>query len=222
MYKDVGATSGVQPREMRRAPLSFPQEQLWLLEQITPSGGAYNLSVVLSILGPLNVVALQQALSEIVRRHEVLRTAFANNEVNGAQIVFEPRPLDLTVHDIGSLTPVERAKECELLCNAETQRPFDLYTAPLFRGLLICNSADDHVLIITAHHAVCDWWSLSNLLPSELKILYGAFATGMPAPLAPLSLQYADYASRERENLQGPGLDKRLQFSIVSSRLFLS
>src|SRR5215217_51872 len=107
MHKNVGAGSRVRPRELRRAPLSFPQERFWLLEQITPSGGAYNISVALSILGPLNVTALQQVLSEIVRRHEVLRTAFANDDVHGAQVIFEPEPLDLPVLDIGSLAPAE-------------------------------------------------------------------------------------------------------------------
>jgi NRPS condensation-like uncharacterized protein len=155
----TSAGSAVRPQEIRRAPLSFPQERLWLLEQISPSGGAYNLSVALSIQGPLNVGALQQALGEIVRRHEVLRTGFADDDLHGAQVVFAPAPLELPVLDISSLAPAERAKECERLCNAEMCRPFDL-RSPLFRGLLVRKSAEDHALIITTHHAVCDGWSL--------------------------------------------------------------
>jgi amino acid adenylation domain-containing protein len=212
MDEGVVAQSGMQLRELRRAPLSFAQEPFWLLEQITPSGGAYNLCTALSIRGPLNVAALQQAISEIVLRHEVLRTAFAKDDLHGTQIVFEYVPLHVPILDIGSLAPVERAQECERLCNEETRRPFDLYAPLLFRAMLIRKAADDHVLIITVHHAVCDGWSVARILPAELATLYTAFANEMPSPLAPLALQYVDHASRERERLQGSALDVRLKY----------
>lgn len=183
-------------------PLSFAQERLWFLDQLEPGSAAYSDPTALRLRGTLDVASLERALSEIVRRHEVLRTTFTTIDGEPRQIVAEPRPLSLPVLD---------GIDLQHTLEAEAQRPFDLQRGPLLRARLLRITPQEHVLLLTLHHIVSDGWS-TGILVRELESLYGAFTAGEPSPLAELAIQYADYAIWQRDWLQGDTLREQLAY----------
>ncbi len=181
-------------------PLSFTQERLWFLDQLTPGTAIYNLPSPLSLRGPLDVAALVRAFDEVRRRHAVLRTRFAEQGGTGVQIVdpWQPRPL-LEV-DLAALPEPARRDEARRLTAAETAWPFDLGRGPLLRTLLLRLAGEEHVLLQTAHHIISDGWS-ARVLQNELTTLYAAFTAGRPSPLSGLPVQYTDFARWQRQRL---------------------
>jgi len=196
---------------VRRAPLSFAQERLWFLEQLTPGSAVYNLPVALRLIGALNRTALEASLDEIVRRHEALRTSFVAVEGKPVQMIAPSASMALTVIDLGPLPEGKRAPEVQRLASEAAQRPFNLHRGPLARAMLLQLSDQEHVLLLTLHHLVSDAWS-RGVFNHELTALYDAFAAGRPSPLSALLLQYADFAIWQREWLQGPVLECQLQY----------
>jgi amino acid adenylation domain-containing protein/non-ribosomal peptide synthase protein (TIGR01720 family) len=198
------------PRE-RPLQLSFAQERLWFLAQLEPNSLFYNVSIGLRLGGRLDAGALEKALREIVRRHEVLRTTFAAPEGQPVQIVQPEAPVPLPIDDFSALAPQERDAAARAQVDLEAKRPFDLATGPLFRPRLIRLSVDDHVLLISMHHIVSDAWT-RGILNREISLLYGAFSRGEPSPLPELPIQYADYAEWQRSWLRGEALDRQLAY----------
>ncbi|MFD7254360.1 condensation domain-containing protein, partial [Streptomyces sp. NPDC059895] len=191
-------------------PLSFAQQRLWFLDQLTPDSPEYLVPSALRVRGALDVTALGTALSALVARHEVLRTAFRADE-NGTprQVVGSPWPVEVTVHDLrGTENAGSRARE---ILRTESRRPFDLGTGRLLRADAVRMADDDHFLLVTLHHIVSDGWS-SGILARELRELYAAALDGRPPVLPELPLQYADFAVWQREQLTGPALDRRLDY----------
>jgi len=178
-----------------RRPLSFQQERLWLVHQLDPDSAAMNMSAALRLEGRLDAAALERALREIVRRHEVLRTTFASDTDGLQQVVGSPEDFALTTE---AITPDEAAIATRVA--AETTRPFDLRRGPLFRAHLLHVAADRHVLVIALHHAIGDGWSI-GVFSRELAEWYGVFAAGRPATLPELPVSYADYAAWQRTRL---------------------
>ncbi|MEA2464194.1 MAG: hypothetical protein QOJ98_1941, partial [Acidobacteriota bacterium] len=185
-----------------RPPLSFGQQRLWLLDQLEPGNPAYNMQVALRWSGPLNAGALEESLSEIRRRHEVLRTTFPASDGQPFARVTEPAPLRLPVVTLARLPAPEREGELRRLAVEERARPFHLAREALFRPLLVQLDASDHVLLLTMHHIVSDGWSTSVLV-RELGALYASFAEGHAPSLPDLPIQYADFAAWERRLLDG-------------------
>jgi acyl carrier protein len=199
------------PPLRRVMPLSFAQERLWLLDQVDPANVAYNMPFAFRLRGPLDREALRRAAREIVRRHEVLRTVFAALDGRPHLRIcpadtWEPTFVDL--QDSGSLAPARRALE---IARSEAGAPFDLARGPLFRMTLIQVAPEDHYLLLTAHHSVFDGWSL-GIVTRELAALYSAFSDGRPSPLSELPLQYADFASWQREWLHESVLERALEY----------
>jgi amino acid adenylation domain-containing protein len=195
-------------------PQSFAQQRLWFLEQFAPGTSVYNVPTALRWPGPLNVAALERALNEILRRHEVLRTTFsADPEGQGTpvQVVVPSLDLPLTVADLTSVPAAAREAEAARVSVEEFARPFDLSRGPLLRALLLRLDDADHVLALTLHHIVTDGWSMGVLL-RELGALYAAFAAGRPSPLPDLEIQYADFACWQRRWLQGELLESHLAY----------
>ncbi len=190
-------------------PLSFAQERLWFVEQLRPGGSTYAMASRMRISGPLDAGALLRALGEVVCRHEALRTVFAAADGRPVQVVLPPAPLALEVEDLSSLPDAEREAEAGRRVREEALRPFDLERGPLFRARLLRMDADEHLLFVGMHHVVSDGWSLGVLF-GELATLYGAFARGEPSPLAPLPVQYADFAVWQRAWLSGETLERQL------------
>lgn len=183
-----------------RIPLSFAQMRLWLLDQIEPQSAAYTISTVLRLHGTLRVELLAASISEIVRRHEALRTVFLDDNGEPYQVVrpFEPVPLPV----IDLTTEVDTSPDAVIadLTRAGAQRPFDLRGGPLFRVALYRKSPTDHVLALDIHHIVSDAWSF-RLFTEEIAALYTALSQDEPSPLQPLTIQHSDFCAWERQHL---------------------
>ncbi|HVH14035.1 MAG TPA: condensation domain-containing protein, partial [Longimicrobium sp.] len=192
-------------------PLSFSQQRLWFLDQLEPGTALYNVPANLQVRGALSVAALEQALTEIVRRHEALRTVFRLFGETPRQVVLPPAPLSLHLTDLSTQEPDARAASLKTLIEEESNRPFDLAAGPLFRARLVRLAAEEHVLVVGMHHIVSDGWSL-GILVREVRALHEAFARGLPSPLPELPLQYADVAVWQRENLEGEVLDGQVAY----------
>ncbi|HYO16637.1 MAG TPA: non-ribosomal peptide synthase/polyketide synthase [Thermoanaerobaculia bacterium] len=197
-------------------PLSFSQERLWFLDRMHPGSSAYNMPGAVRLRGTLDVAALRAAVTEIVRRHEALRTTFGERDGSPYQVVAPDPACSLPIVDLGGLPPDgEGEREAELLrlAVAEARRPFDLAAGPLLRTTLLRldtgGEGPEHVLFLTMHHIVSDGWSMGIFL-RELAALYGAFAQGQPSPLPELSLQYPDFALWQRGWLAGEVLEAKL------------
>ncbi|HEX2204846.1 MAG TPA: MupA/Atu3671 family FMN-dependent luciferase-like monooxygenase, partial [Longimicrobium sp.] len=199
--------------ERRRAEqsfaLSYPQRRLWFLDQLQPESAVYNVPLGYRIRGALDVDALEAALSELLRRHEGLRSAFRSEGGEARAVVRPAAPLPLPVDDLrGEAEPRARAEE---IARAEAQRPFDLASGPLVRARLLRIADEEHKLLLTLHHIVCDGPSV-EVLEREVAALYAAFRRGEPSPLPPLPIQYTDFADWQTRTLRGTELDDLLAF----------
>jgi len=197
--------------EPDEVPLSFAQERLWFLDQLEPGNPAYNRPFALRLMGPLNVTVLELALSEILRRHETLRSVFSSLEGRPIQAIAPARPLTLTVTDLSRQAQPQREAQARRLAAEEAQRPFDLAQEPLVRGTLLRLEREAHVVLLVIHHIAFDGWS-ANVLIRELTALYEAFSTGRPSPLRDLPIQYADFAFWQRQRLQGDVFKTQLAY----------
>jgi hypothetical protein len=191
--------------------LSFAQQRLWFLDQLEPRGSAYILPGVLRLTGSLNIAALEQSFTEVVRRHETLRTSFAVIDGTPVQIISESWSMSLPLLDLSDLPESEREVEATRLTREEAQRPFDLSSGPLLRVMLLKLSSEEHLLLFTMHHIISDGWS-TGVLIREVTALYEAFSRGEPSPLEELMIQYADYAVWQREWLRGEVLEQQLSY----------
>jgi hypothetical protein len=187
-------------------PLSFAQERLWFLHHLTPDGELYNLPKAVELSGPLQVAALEQALGEIMRRHEILRTTYLLVEGRPAQIVAQQGTFSLHLKDLTELPEEIRREETGSLARAESSRPFDLSAGPVLRTMLLQTGSGVHALVLTLHHIAGDGLSL-NLLVYEVAMLYQSFAKGVPSSFPELPIQYADFAIWQRERLKGVAFD---------------
>ncbi|MEW5928457.1 MAG: amino acid adenylation domain-containing protein, partial [Gemmatimonadota bacterium] len=192
-------------------PLSFAQQRLWLVDRLEPGNAAYNIPFALRLRGRPDVPALRAGLDELVRRHETLRTTFAERPDGPVQVVHPPARVPLPVADLGGLPGAERESRAGRLAAEEALRPFDLARGPLLRGTLLRLGEDDHVLCFTLHHVVGDGWS-TGVLVREVSALYAAFSRGETPRLPELPVQYADYAAWQRGWLRGEALEAQIAY----------
>jgi amino acid adenylation domain-containing protein len=201
----------IVPVERTRAlPLSFAQERLWLVDQMEPGSAVYNIPLAWR-LSAVHEAALERALGEIVRRHEALRTVFAQVDGAPVQVISPFAGFALPVEDLSGLGEADREGALRRLAQEEAARPFDLAAGPLFRASLLRLSDEDHVLLLSMHHIVSDGWSMGVLF-GELSALYAAYREGVESPLPELEVQYADYAVWQREQVAGEVLDRQLAY----------
>lgn len=191
-------------------PLSFAQQRLWFLDQLG-SNEAYNIPFGWRLHGTLNIVALKRALSEIIHRHESLRTTFIAVDGEARQVIQDEFGFHLPVVDLQYLPETARQAQIEQLWRQNARRPFDLTCDLMLRATLVRFSADEHLLLLTMHHIASDGWSM-QILKREMVTLYDAFCQGKSSPLPPLPIQYADFAQWQRETLQGPQLEHLLAY----------
>nr|QEO74053.1 condensation domain-containing protein [uncultured bacterium] len=195
----------------RPLPLSYAQQRLWFLDQLEPHSAAYNMPAALRLAGALDTAALAHSLTEIVRRHETLRTTFSVENGEPVQTIHPPQAVDVTLFDLSHLPVTERERRAQQIVAEEAARPFDLAVGPLLRTQLLKLSEEEHIALLTMHHIISDGWSL-GVLVREVGALYEAFAAGTESTLRELSVQYADYAVWQREWLQGDVLDEQLGY----------
>ncbi|NJR49193.1 MAG: amino acid adenylation domain-containing protein [Leptolyngbyaceae cyanobacterium CSU_1_3] len=193
-------------------PLSFSQQQMWLLAQLEPDTPCYNDAVTLQFTGSLNVAALEQSLNEIIRRHGIWRTKFVAIAGIPHQVIQPHFPFPLSVVDLRTYLPDQQAQTALQLATAQAQRPFDLTQTPLLRATLVQLSETDHRLYLTLHHIIYDGVSLYSVFLKELSALYDAFCAGRPSPLADLTIQYADFAAWQQQELRSETLQPQLDY----------
>ncbi len=216
MLREQGANGNSYSAPSKRArgdssPLSFAQQRLWFLDQLAPGSSLYNIDLALPLNFAVEIDALRDALNEIVRRHESLRTTFHCIAGEPIQRVSPPIAAPLTVEDLRGLTAEARVSGAQRITEEEASRPYDLARGPLFRARLLRLDPEEHVLLIGMHHIVADGWSL-DVFSRELTAIYDAYVLHQPSPLPDLPLQYSDFAIWQREWLSGPVLDKYLRY----------
>jgi amino acid adenylation domain-containing protein/non-ribosomal peptide synthase protein (TIGR01720 family) len=191
------------PRVSRQEPLvlSFAQQRLWFIDRLEEGSAQYNMPFALRLRGNLRTDALQHALDEIIRRHEVIRTTYHLHGEKGVQVIHPAEPLPIRLVD---LTEVGESA-VEALLREEAARPFDLASDHMLRVQLLTLAADDHILLFTMHHIASDGWSI-GVLVNELVTLY------QNAELPPLPVQYADYAAWQRGRMDGAELERQLAY----------
>jgi amino acid adenylation domain-containing protein len=192
-------------------PMSFSQQQLWVLDQLQPGSAAYNIPLAIRLRGSLNERALQSALDSLALRHESLRTVF--RVVNGkpSQVVLPSLSITMSVEDLRQLPEHSSEAERRRIAVEEARRPFDLSRGPLFSARLICVADSDHVLVFNVHHIVFDYSSIAVLI-RDLSTFYDAACRGAEPSLPALPMQYPDYAVRQRDWMQGAALDPQLAY----------
>lgn len=200
------APAAVRPS---RLPVSLAQRRLWFINRLEPGSAAYNIPVVLHLDGPLDVRALRAAFSDLVQRHEPLRTVFpfdgapsgsaGGESAEPVQVVLDSADVPFTAVDV----PADRVDD---VVAQEALRPFDVTEQTPLRVVLLRTGADRHVLVATMHHIASDGWSLAPFA-RDLSLAYAARAAGAPGTLgapaeqAPLPVTYADFTLWQREHL---------------------
>jgi amino acid adenylation domain-containing protein len=191
-------------------PLSFAQRRLWLLEQMYPGASTHNVAYAFRLTGQLDPAALRAALSDVVDRHEALRTVFLLIDAEPRQVVQASVPVSL-VDERVELASAERDAFAGEHAAAEAARPFDLTSGPLLRARLLRFDATDALLLLTLHHIVCDGWSM-RIIFDDLERCYGAWLGGTAPAAVPAPLQYPEFARWQAELLSGAVLDELLGY----------
>ncbi len=192
-------------------PLSFGQQRLWFLDQFEPGSPLYNNPAMVRLRGRLDVGALERSLNRILRRHEILRTAFTAEGGRPVQTVLPDLTLPVPLVDLRHVPVEDHEAEVARRAQAEAIAPFDLSRPPLLRVTLLRLEDEEHVVLLTMHHIVSDGWSV-QVMVQEMAVLYAAFVRGAPAPLPALPVQYADFAHWQRGWLQGEVLETQLGY----------
>lgn len=190
----------LKQREAQRktAPLSFVQERFWFLDQLDPGAPLYNMFLAVRLTGLLDEQALERSLNQVIQRHESLRTTFA--VVNGApvQVISPTLQVRISHVNLQDADPAERESLAHARADAEVQHRFDLTRGPLLRATLLHLADEEHVLVLVLHHIIADAWSM-GVLVRELTAFYHAIVNQTPPSVPDLPLQYAEYASWQRE-----------------------
>jgi len=193
-------------------PLSFAQRRLWFLDRLEPGKSVYNISEAWRLSGPLDRAALARSVNEIVRRHETLRTTFAEVDGSPLQVVAPSLALEIPLEDVSGLPAAEREREARHLISDRANQPFDLEHGPLIRVALIRIAPTDHVFMVGMHHIISEGgWSM-GVLVRELNELYNAALAGRGATLPELEIQYGDYALWQQDWLQGQVREQLLEY----------
>jgi len=184
---------------------------LWFLDQLAPGNASYLIPMAVRLKGVLDVDALEASLKELTRRHEILRTCFVSVEGQPSQVIAPELAISLPLVSLKNEAEREREALTHTFIFEESQTPFDLSQAPLWRAKLLSLDTDDHVLLLMMHHIIADEWSLGVLL-REVAALYEALSTGARPALPELPIQYADFAAWQQQWLQGEDCRKQLSY----------
>ncbi|TMC14576.1 MAG: non-ribosomal peptide synthetase, partial [Chloroflexi bacterium] len=192
-------------------PLSFAQQRLWFMDRLQPESTAYQGTEVLHFHGVLNARVLERSLEKLMHRHEILRTTFAVQAGEPMQVIHPAARYYLPVIDLSGLKQEQGALQARQVARQDARHPCNLDKGPLLRVHLLRLEMQEHRVLLTIHHIITDGWS-NEVLMHELTQLYEAYVAGRSSPLAPLPLQYADYALWQREWLQGEVLETQLAY----------
>ena len=198
-------------------PLSFSQERRWFLQQLDPADRSHIRPVAVRLTGELNVALLEKSLTEISKRHEVLRATFDSAEGSLQQRIAPVRPIKLPVEDCSDLPIDARDARTQAILMEDVRELFDLSTGPILRGTLVRWGMEEHILLLVTHHIVFDAWS-SEILIDELFTVYGQLARGSQSDLPALPISYADYAHWQRQRFEAGTFDTSLAYWVDTLR----
>ncbi|QWF85169.1 non-ribosomal peptide synthetase [Amycolatopsis sp. CA-230715] len=198
-----------RPDPRAPVPLSFPQRQLWFLDRLAPGNPVYGNPSAFAFDGALDVTAFDRALSEVIRRHEALRTVFPALDGEPQQVVRPAVGAGVPVLDLTGRPDAE--ERFRALAEADAREPFDLGEGPLVRSTLVRLGADEYRWLLNVHHIVADGWS-TGILVREVGELYTAFVHGRPSPLTDPVVQYPDFALWQREHLRDEVRQRHLEY----------
>ena len=220
MTKIPPATPPILHRHLKQASLSYSQESLWFLQQLDPENTSYNSNHLVKFTGGIDRHLLEQALNELVRRHEPLRTLYPNQAGSPLQVVQPFEPVSIMFEDFSGLPANEQEPAIHRYASELNDQPFDLQRGPLTRFALLNTGPNVDYLFFCTHHINFDAWSWHIFL-SELMQFYGAFRSGNKPGLSELPIQYADYALWQREWLSGETLQAYVEHwkNILSGNL---
>ncbi len=209
---DIAAAPPIVPvRKGTTRPLSFAQQRLWFLDRMEPGNPIYNVAGALRLRGALDRDALERSFSEIIDRHETLRTVFREREGMPEAVIVSAGVWHMTVVDLQTMAKSEREGEAIRLARIDVRRSYDLAQGPLVRATLYVLSEDESILLVGMHHIVSDGWSIGVLM-RELSQLYPAFRAGQASPLPPLPIQYGDFADWHRRWLESGALGSQTPY----------
>ena len=194
------------------SPLSYTQEQFWLLARLNPGLPIDNLPWLIDMPPALDLAALKRSLEDLVQRHEVLRTRFVFDDGRPIQLVQPFVSLELPVVSLEDLPAGEQDREMSRLAEAELRKPFDLERGPPFRAVLVRRSGGLNRLVLIVHHIAIDTFSAHNVLFPELIAIYEAHAFGKAPPLLPENLQLRHYALWQRRRAAEGALDEAMRY----------
>ncbi|REE22791.1 amino acid adenylation domain-containing protein [Paraburkholderia sp. BL27I4N3] len=203
----------IPPRAERTAsvPASFAQTRLWLHARMIDEPAAYHITERLRLDGALDANALRLSCDALIARHEALRTTFAESGDGVLQTVHAPSRCPWHASDVSAWPADQREARAADIARADEAKSFDLSLGPLMRAHLIRLDANTHWLALTTHHIVSDGWS-SDVILAELASFYRAYAKSEAVSLAPLPIQYADFALWQRRWLDAGERERQLSF----------
>lgn len=208
----------VPPRATQdEAPLTLMQQRLWVLDQMEPGSVTWNTPSAHRLSGPLDREALEQALTEMVRRQSSLRTCFVSRG-DGDEVIQQVRPVEevingplLPLEDLSMLPAHERERELAARIDALVAKPYRLDRVPLFNACLFRLSGQEHVLFFMVHHIIWDGWSF-DLFDDEITALYTAFSEGRASPLDALAVSYGDFADWHLQRLNAAETRRQVEY----------
>lgn len=193
-------------QEQHLQPLSFAEQRLWFVDRLEPNHPFYNLPLAADLHGPLDINLLNEALNDVVARHETLRSTYRLVDGRPIREIVDHLRINIDIRNIAT-TPERPTGESSVgssdldsMLRAEAQKPFDLQTAPLVRVTVFQQSAQHHVVLLVMHHIISDGWSMAVML-GELAEAYRARREGTAPNLPQLHLSYRQFAAEQRQRM---------------------
>jgi thioesterase domain-containing protein len=204
-------TPALGEKEVFVMPATPSQMRFWWLHQTRPGNHALNMPLAWTCKGKLDHDLATMALAELLRRHESLRTTF--EVVNGklSQVIHPPQKVPLPVDDLQKLAENARLQQRDAIIQREARIQMDMENGPLFYARMIRMGAEENIILITIHHAVCDGWSNGVVLRDFAAIYDGLVHHTLPG-LPDLSIQFGDYAVWLDQWRIGPEQPRSLEF----------
>jgi amino acid adenylation domain-containing protein len=185
-------------RSVSSTPLSFAQERFWFLQSLAPESTDYNITACQRVFTTVDPIALEFAVRAVVKKHEILRTSFPELDGSPTQVVREELFPEVAIYNLDYLCPLERATAIESKIQESAKHKFDLAAESLMRIALIRVTEQEHLIVLTAHHIICDGWSI-GIFFAELTSFYETHSRGRAVVPTQLPIQYGDYALWERD-----------------------
>jgi amino acid adenylation domain-containing protein/non-ribosomal peptide synthase protein (TIGR01720 family) len=195
----------------KKAPLSYAQQQMWLLDQLNPGSVSYTVAHTLRFSVEIDIAVLNQTLTQIIQRHETLRTTFDAIDGKPFQVINDAAPVSVPVKDLTELPRTVRETAAWKKVKILRRKPWDLKKGPLFRYVLMKLDNSEFLLAMTLHHITTDGRSM-GILSHEIQQVYHALSNGRPSLLTPLPVQYADYAIWQRNWLKGNQIASQIAY----------